>query len=76
MIAAEPRYGANGTMNEFAAIAMSYESKNLAIEHIPGPQGACGRKSDKIMIKDKIGWEPSTSIEKGYGKHIFDQESG
>merc|ERR1740138_4145 len=59
------------SMNEFAAIAMSYESKTLPIRHIPGPQGVRGRNSDNTMIKEKLGWEPLISIEDGLEKAYF-----
>ncbi len=55
-------------MNEFAAIAMSFENKNLPIKHIPGPEGVRGRNSDNTMIKDRLGWAPSISIREGLGK--------
>jgi GDP-D-mannose 3',5'-epimerase len=53
------------SMNEFANIAMSYESKNLPVKHIEGPMGVRGRNSDNTMIKEKLNWEPSTSIKEG-----------
>lgn len=59
------------SMNEFAAIAMSYENKTLPIKHIPGPQGVRGRNSDNTMIRDKLGWEPLTSIEEGLRQAYF-----
>lgn len=59
------------SMNEFAAIAMSYESKTLPIKHIPGPQGVRGRNSDNTMIREKLGWEPLISIEDGLKKAYF-----
>merc|ERR1712100_757797 len=59
------------SMNDMARLCMSFEGKNLPIEHIPGPQGVRGRNSDNTMIKDKIGWEPSISIEKGLREAYF-----
>lgn len=53
------------SMNEFADIVMGYEGKTLPIKHIPGPQGVRGRNSDNTLIKEKLGWEPPTSIEDG-----------
>lgn len=59
------------SMNEFAAIAMSYESKTLPIKHIPGPQGVRGRNSDNTLIREKLGWAPSISIRGGLEKAYF-----
>ena len=48
------------SMNEFAALAMGFEGKDLPIKHIPGPQ-ARGRNSDNTLIKEALGWAPSIS---------------
>merc|ERR1719152_973889 len=58
-------------MNEFAAIAMSYENKNLPIKHIPGPQGVRGRNSDNTLIREKLGWAPSIAIATGLKEAYF-----
>ena len=55
-------------MNEFAAIAMSFEGKVLPIKHIEGPMGVRGRNSDNTLIKQKLGWAPSISIRDGLKK--------
>lgn len=59
------------TMNDFAQVTMSYESKNLPIKHIRGPQGVRGRNSDNTMIREKIGWAPSVCITKGLAQTYF-----
>ena len=51
------------SMNEFAAIAMSFENKSLPIRHIPGPQGVRGRNSDNTLLREKLLWEPKISLE-------------
>lgn len=53
------------SMNQFAALAMSFESKELPIKHIPGPQGVRGRNSDNTLIKEALGWCPSICIKDG-----------
>jgi GDP-D-mannose 3',5'-epimerase len=58
-------------MNEFAAIAMGFENKNLPIKHIPGPQGVRGRNSDNTLIKATLGWAPTISIREGLSKTYF-----
>lgn len=58
-------------MNEFAGIAMSFESKKLPIKHIPGPEGVRGRNSDNTLIKEKLAWAPSVTIAEGLRKTYF-----
>jgi len=53
------------SMNEFAALVLSFENKSIPIKHIPGPQGVRGRNSDNEMIKARIGWEPPTKLADG-----------
>ena len=53
------------SMNEFAAIAMSFDGKDLPLKHIPGPEGVRGRNSDNTMIKEKLGWAPNVTIRDG-----------
>ena len=37
----------------------------LPIKHIPGPEGVRGRNSDNKLILEKLGWEPTVSLESG-----------
>ena len=50
------------SMNEMAEIVLSFESKNIPIHHIPGPEGVRGRNSDNTLIKEKLGWAPSMRL--------------
>lgn len=50
------------SMNEMAEIILSFESKNLPIHHIPGPEGVRGRNSDNTLIKEKLGWAPTMKL--------------
>lgn len=59
------------SMNEFAAIAMGFEGKDLPIRHIPGPEGVRGRNSDNTLIKEKLSWAPSVAIAEGLRKTYF-----
>lgn len=59
------------SMNDFAALAMSFEGKNLPIRHIPGPQGVRGRNSNNEMIRARLGWEPLTSVAVGLRTTYF-----
>ncbi|KAL3687281.1 hypothetical protein R1sor_013590 [Riccia sorocarpa] len=53
------------SMNEMAEIVLSFEGKNLPIEHIPGPEGVRGRNSDNDLIKEKLGWSPTMKLKDG-----------
>lgn len=52
-------------MNTFAKLAMKFAGKDLPIKHIPGPEGVRGRNSDNTLIKEKLGWAPSITLEEG-----------
>ena len=44
--------------------------------NLAAPKGVNGRNSDNTMIRDKLGWEPSTSLEVGLERTyrwIYDQ---
>jgi len=56
------------SMNDMAKLIMSFDNKNLEIVHIPGPEGVRGRNSDNKMIREKLGWEPSTKLVDGLRK--------
>ena len=47
--------------------AIKIGGKTLPIKHIPGPEGVRGRNSDNTLIKEVLGWAPSTSLEEGLG---------
>jgi|TARA_B110000305_G_C19401370_1_gene620344 GDP-D-mannose 3',5'-epimerase len=58
-------------MNQFAAIALSFENKSFPIKHIDGPEGVRGRNSNNVMILEKLGWEPKIPISEGLKKTYF-----
>jgi len=53
------------SMNQMAELTMGFEGKDLPIKHIPGPEGVRGRNSENTLIKEKLGWEPSTPLAEG-----------
>lgn len=54
------------TINELARIAMAAAGRtDLGIVHVEGPQGVRGRNSDNTLLRQVLGWEPSTSLEAG-----------
>jgi len=56
------------SMNEMHDLACSFEKKKLAIDHIKGPEGVRGRNSDNSLIKERLGWAPSTTLAEGLRK--------
>jgi len=59
------------SMNDLAKLIMSFENKNLPIKHIPGPEGVRGRNSNNTLIKQKLNWAPSITLETGLRKLYF-----
>src|SRR3989337_1220226 len=53
------------TINQLATIIMEIAGKKLSIKHVPGPLGVRGRNSDNKLFKEKLGWAPAQSLEKG-----------
>lgn len=53
------------SINLLAEYIMKIAGKNLKINHIPGPQGVRGRKSDNALIFEKIGWRPEQPLKDG-----------
>ena len=56
------------TINQLAEIVMNIASKTLSLQHINGPLGVRGRNSDNKLIKEKLGWAPSTTLKDGLEK--------
>lgn len=52
-------------INGLARLVMDIADKDLDIRHVPGPQGVRGRTSDNALIKEKLGWEPTSSLRDG-----------
>jgi len=55
------------SMNEMAKIALANCKKDIPIKHIPGPEGVRGRNSDNTLIKQVLGWAPTTPLKEGLG---------
>lgn len=56
------------SMNELMELCCSIEGKNLAVRHIPGPEGVRGRNSENSLIKEVLQWAPSISLREGISK--------
>lgn len=62
------------SMNDFANLIMKIENKQLTINHsVTGnePIGVRGRNSENTLIKEKLGWEPTTKLEDGIKKTYY-----
>merc|ERR1711990_1326912 len=53
------------SMNQMAEVALGLKGGQLPIKHIPGPEGVRGRNSDNTLIKQVLGWAPSTPLKEG-----------
>lgn len=53
------------TIDQLAHTIMMVARKQCEIVHIQGATGVRGRSSDNTLIKDKLGWAPSTPLYKG-----------
>ena len=53
------------TINQLVEMIMRIAGKKVSIKHIPGPLGVRGRNSDNRLIKEKLGWVPSSRLEDG-----------
>jgi GDP-D-mannose 3', 5'-epimerase len=56
------------TLNRLAEMAMQIAGKKLSINHIPGPLGVRGRRSDNRLIAERLGWAPSRPLLEGLEK--------
>jgi len=56
------------SINDMIRIIQNFEGKSSPIRHIPGPEGVRGRNSENSLIKQIIGWEPSTTLRDGLKK--------
>jgi len=59
------------TINQLAFMAMSFENKELALHHVPGPLGVRGRNSDNTLVTKLTGWSPHWSLEDGLRETYF-----
>jgi len=53
------------SINHFADMIMKIAGKQLCVRHIEGPLGVRGRNSDNRLIRARLGWAPSKSLEDG-----------
>jgi nucleoside-diphosphate-sugar epimerase len=55
-------------INDLVKMVARIANKEIKIKNIPGPTGVRGRNSDNTLIREKLGWSPSQSLEEGMTK--------
>jgi GDP-D-mannose 3', 5'-epimerase len=53
------------TINRLVDIVAEIAGKTVRKRHIDGPTGVRGRNSDNRLVREKLGWAPSTSLADG-----------
>jgi len=56
------------TINQLADIAAKVAGKKITKKHIDGPLGVRGRNSNNSLIREKLQWDYSMSLEEGISK--------
>ena len=56
------------TINQLADIASKVSGKNITKNHIDGPLGVRGRNSNNDLIREKLGWDYSMTLEEGISR--------
>lgn len=56
------------TINQLADTAAKVSGKNVEKNHIDGPLGVRGRNSNNDLIREKLGWDYSQTLEDGISK--------
>ena len=53
------------SINQLVATVAKVAGKTINIEHIDGPLGVRGRNSNNDLIREKLDWDFSMSLEEG-----------
>lgn len=53
------------SINELAHMIAAIAGIDVALRHVPGPQGVRGRNSDNTRLRAVLGWEPRITLEEG-----------
>lgn len=56
------------TINQLADTAAKVAGKKVEKNHVPGPLGVRGRNSNNDLIREKLGWDYSQTLEEGISK--------
>ena len=53
------------SINDYAMLIAEIASKEITLNHIPGPQGVRGRSSDNRLIEKDLSWFPKYNLKEG-----------
>jgi nucleoside-diphosphate-sugar epimerase len=53
------------TINQLVDLVADIAGKRIEKKHIPGPTGVRGRNSDNRLIRQKLGWAPTSQLRDG-----------
>ena len=53
------------SINDLAKTIVELSNKNQNLNNIDGPTGVRGRNSSNLLIKEKMGWQPSMPLKDG-----------
>ena len=56
------------TINQLVECAAKASGKSINIKHVDGPTGVRGRNSDNTLIREKLNWDYSQSLQEGINK--------
>lgn len=56
------------TIDQLVDTAAKVAGKKVEKDHVPGPLGVRGRNSNNDLIREKLGWDYSQSLEEGISK--------
>tara|TARA_R100000742_G_C4254168_1_gene72225 strand:- start:648 stop:965 length:318 start_codon:yes stop_codon:yes gene_type:complete len=56
------------TINQLVDTAAKVANKKIEKDHIEGPLGVRGRNSNNDLIREKLGWDYSQTLEEGIRK--------
>ena len=56
------------SINDLTRLIAEISGKNITVVNVKGPEGVRGRNSDNTLIKAKLGWSPSATLEAGLRK--------
>ena len=56
------------SINSLAQMIIDLSGKSISLKHVDGPLGVRGRNSHNTLIREKLEWEPTHSLEQGISK--------
>jgi nucleoside-diphosphate-sugar epimerase len=59
------------TINHLVKLTSKIAGKTIKVKHIDGPVGVMGRNSNNDLIREKLGWDYSATLEEGISKTYF-----